>query len=693
MVAMTEGNEVSPRSPRIAIGVDVGGTFTDCILIDGDGEEVRLIKVPSRADGPDKAVANGVERLVQDSARTPGMVDHFGHGTTVATNTVIEETGAQVGIIVTEGFRDTLFLRRVRFPRPTNMNGPLPSQLVRRRHVVEVSERMNVHGDVLAPVDVDAAMEAARWLIEEQGVSAIAVCFLHAYKNPAHEEAVRQAIEAAYPQVYVSCSASVSPRPREYERFMTTVMNAYVGERMRRYLYALHQRARDTGLGAAPLVTRSNGGILNIETAGQLPVHTMLSGPAAGVVGARHCAEEAGFGRVITWDMGGTSLDVAVIDGNIRYTEEASVGEHPLFVPTVDVISIGAGGGSIAWVDPVGMLHVGPRSAGANPGPACYGRGGSEPTLTDAYVALGIIDPVNFASSELKLDPAKSLEALTKLGDRLGMSALAAAEAILEVATAQIQAKCMPLLARYGIDPEEYALLPYGGAGPTHAFIYARAAGIRRLIVPLYPGLLCAIGTVIADLRFDAPKRVEIALDAMEEGAFNALLDELGEQALASLKAQRVGVRDIDIVRSASMRYIGQSFELEIDLSPGRVSREDARQAFLRGYHARYGYSDPKAPIEIVSVVAHAIGHTLKPRLTPRVGPSEGIRSYARRLYQNGRWIDATAVARDSLRPGDRLSGPLVVDQSDTTTFVPAGFEIRVDEHLNLIGEMIDEAV
>lgn len=693
MVAMTEGNGVSPRSPRIAIGVDVGGTFTDCILIDGDGEEVRLIKVPSRADEPDKAVAEGVERLVQGTARTPDMVDHFGHGTTVATNTVIEETGAQVGIIVTEGFRDTLFLRRVRFPRPTNMNGPLPSQLVRRRHVVEVAERMDVHGNVLVPVDVNAAIEAARWLIEEQGVSAIAVCFLHAYRNPAHEEAVRQVIEAAYPQVYVSCSANVSPRPREYERFMTTVMNAYVGERMRRYLYALHERARDTGLGAAPLVTRSNGGILNIETAGQLPVHTMLSGPAAGVVGARHCAEEAGFSRIITWDMGGTSLDVAVMDGNIRYTEEASVGEHPLFVPTVDVISIGAGGGSIAWVDPVGMLHVGPRSAGANPGPACYSRGGTEPTLTDAYVALGIIDPVNFASSELKLDPAKSLEALAKLGDRLGMSPLAAAEAILEVATAQIQAKCMPLLARYGIDPEEYALLPYGGAGPTHAFIYARAAGIQRLIVPLYPGLLCAIGTVIADLRFDAPKRVEIALDAMEEDSFNGLLDDLGEQALASLKAQRVGVRDIDIVRSASMRYVGQSFELEIDLSSGRVGREDARQAFLRGYHARYGYSDPKAPIEIVSVVAHAIGHTLKPRLTPRVGPSQGIRSYPRRLYQNGRWIDATAVARDSLRPGDRMRGPLVVDQSDTTTFVPAGFEIRVDEHLNLIGEMIDEAI
>jgi N-methylhydantoinase A len=474
---------------------------------------------------------------------------------------------------------------------------------------------------------------------------------------------------------------------------MTTVMNAYVGERMRGYLVALQAKSGEVGLGARPLVTRSNGGILNIETAGKMPVHTMLSGPAAGVVGARYCAERAGFKRIITWDMGGTSLDVAVMDGNIRHTEEASVGEHPLFVPTVDVISIGAGGGSIAWVDPVGMLHVGPRSAGAKPGPACYGRGGTEPTLTDAYVALGIIDPANFADGELPLNRENSMAALTRLGEKLGMSALAAGEAVLEVATAQIQTKCMPLLARYGIDPDEYALLPYGGAGPTHAFLYAKAAGIRRLVVPLFPGLLCALGTVIADLRFDAPRRVEIALDTMDEDAFNAMLAELGDRAVADLQSQRVKVRDIDVVRSASMRYVGQSFELEIDLPEDRIDCASAKAAFLEGYQARYGYSDPNAPIEIVSVVAHAIGHTPKPNLVARVEAAPKTERNTRPIYHGGRWVDAEAMQRTSLRPGDHIRGPAVIDQADTTTFVPPGFDVRVDEQLNLIGELIDDAV
>jgi N-methylhydantoinase A len=683
----------SAPSPAVAIGVDVGGTFTDCILIRDGGGGIELTKVPSRADAPNAAVMEGFFRLLRDGEVAPGAVDHFGHGTTVATNTVIEESGARVGVLVTAGFRDALFLRRVRFPRPANMNGPLPTQLLPRRHVIEVTERVDVDGNVLAPIDLQAAVAAGRRLVEDEGISAIAVCFLHAYRNPAHEMAVKEALQTAFPEIFVTVSSEVSPRPREYERFMTTVMNAYVGERMRRYLTALECETRQSGVAARTLVTKSDGGILNTETAGAYPVQTMLSGPAAGVVGAYYCARAAGLEKIITWDMGGTSLDVAVIDGRIRYTEEASIGEHALFIPTVDVISIGAGGGSIAWIDAVGMLHVGPRSAGANPGPACYGRGGAEPTLTDAYVALGIIHPARFANGEMTLDRQRSLDALERLGERLELDALSTAEAMLEIATAQIQTKCMPLLARYGIDPEEYALLPYGGAGPTHAFLYAKSVGIRRLIVPLFPGLLCALGTIIADLRFDVPSRVEMKLDAMDEDDFNRDLDDLGAQALDRLRAQRVHVLRTEVVRSAFMRYVGQSFDLEITLPPGRVTRETARAAFLAGYRARYGYCDERARVEIVSVVAHAIGETPKPALIHGLTATEGTRErYERQIYSEGRWIKATALARKGLRPGDRFQAPVLIDQADTTTYVPAGFTITIDDNLNILGELVDGA-
>ncbi len=689
----TPSGDGTAGTKSLAIGIDVGGTFTDCILIREGGHEIQLIKVPSRANGQDEAAMEGVRHLLGQSGAAPEAVDHFGHGTTVATNTVIEETGAKVGVLTTAGFRDALFLRRVRFPRPANMNGSLPTQLVQRRHVLEIEERIDAQGRVLVPVDLAGAVEAARRLVESEGLSAIAICFLHAYKNPDHEEAVKAAVQRALPHVFVACSSEVSPRPREYERFMAVVLNAYVGERMRRYLTNLDTRTVEAGLGARALVTKSDGGILNIETAGRFPVHTMLSGPAAGVVAAHHYALEAGREKIITWDMGGTSLDVAVVDGRIRYTEEANIGEYPLFIPTIDVISIGAGGGSIAWIDSVGMLHVGPRSAGANPGPACYGRGGVEATLTDAYVALGIVNPANFADGGMRLDRDRSLEALETLGRRLGLDALATAESIIDVATAQIQTKCMPLLARYGIDPEEYTLLPYGGAGPTHAFIYAKAAGIRRLIIPLFPGLLCALGTVIADLRFDAPKRMEVMLEGMDEDAFNQELAALARQATTQLHQQRVPVERVDVVYSAAMRYSGQSFELEVTLDPERVTRANARAAFLARYQARYGYSDPEAPAEIVSVVAHAIGHTAKPRLQPPTkAVAEGDRVYRRRVYTGGEWVESEAISRDRLAPGDRFAGPFLIDQADTTTFVPAGFKIEIDAHMNILGELTDGA-
>jgi len=459
---------------------------------------------------------------------------------------------------------------------------------------------------------------------------------------------------------------------------------------MRRYLSAFRDEATARGVAAAALVTRSNGGIMNVDTAGRFAVQTMLSGPAAGVVGALYFAKAAGFERIIAWDMGGTSLDVSVIDGRLRHTEEARIGDFPLFIPTLDVMSIGAGGGSLGWVDPSGMLHVGPRSAGADPGPACYGRGGTEPTLTDAYVALGIIDPGHFANGELAVDGALALAALERLGARLGLSALGMAEAMIEVATAQIQTRFMPLIARYGIDPADYALFPYGGAGPMHCFLFAKAAGIDRVVVPLFPGLLCAWGTIIADLRYEVPKTTHIALAAFDEEAFDREIGALDREALAWLREQGVPTTAQHVLRLAHARYVGQSFELEIPLPAGRVTAAEIRHIFVERYQARYGYSDPDGPIEIVSLVSQGIGSTAKPSAMPRLRrPRAGAAAGTRDVYISGAWRRIPALDREAVAPGTVYEGPLVIDQSDTTTFVPEGFRVSVDPHRNLIGERI----
>ena len=681
---------VPPVSTTASIGIDVGGTFTDCVLIDETDGTVELTKVPTVRANPAQSVIDGIARLLERSRIAAGDVRRLGHGTTVATNTVIEETGARVGVLVTEGFRDILALARVRFPRPTDINGALPRHLVSRRQVREVRERMGADGTVVTPVDTEQAVRAVGELIEECGITALAISFLHSYKNDAHERAVCRAVAAAYPGLFVSSSAEVSPRPREYERSLTTVMNSYVGERMRDYLSTFHDEAAARGIAASPLVTRSNGGIMNVDTAGRFAVQTMLSGPAAGVVGALHFAQASGFDRIIAWDMGGTSLDISVIDNRLRHTEEARIGDFPLFIPTLDVMSIGAGGGSLGWVDPSGMLHVGPRSAGADPGPACYDKGGQEPTLTDAYVALGIIDPARFADGELTLERDLALEALTRLGAQLGLSELGTAEAMIEVATAQIQTRFMPLIARYGIDPADYVLFPYGGAGPMHCFVFAKAAGIDRVVVPLFPGLLCAWGTIIADLRYEVPKAVDINIAELDEEPFNRMVAELDDQALAWLRQQGVPTTAHHVIRLAHARYVGQSFELEIPLPGGRITPAEIRRTFVERYHARYGYSDPSGPIEIVSLISQGVGTTTKPSTLPRLPhPRTGTHAGTREVFITGAWRKIAAIDREVLEPDRIYEGPLVIDQSDTTTFVPEGFRVSIDAHRNIVGERI----
>ena len=684
--------------PSYRLGIDIGGTFTDFSLLDETSGELRVLKTASVPRKPATAVFDGIRRLTVEGAVRPADITYFIHGTTLAVNTVIERNGAHSALLLTEGFRDMLNIGRHRIPDVFNFFTQLPVALIPRTRVIGIPERCLADGRVLQPVD-EAAVRAAVTRLLGDGVEAFAVCFLHAYKNPVNEQRVRRLIEEGAPGAYVSISSELWPQMREYERALVAVMNAYVGRKMAGYFADLEGGLRDLGLRAPILTTKSNGGVMNAREAGERPVETLLSGPAAGVIGASFVARSAGLERVITLDMGGTSADVAIVDGEPRYSTENHVGDFPVIMPAIDVTSIGAGGGSIAWTDSDGVLKVGPRSAGANPGPACYGLGGTSATVTDAYVSLGIIDPRRFLGGNIPLDPELARLAVGGLGRALGLGVRAAAEAILQVATSQMYATLIPLLARKGVNLDDFALLTFGGAGPTHGFLLAREVGIRRIVVPRHPGVLCATGSLVADVRREFVRTIHGALVRGKAGGLLGAMRDgflaLSEVGRAWLEAQRLEFATTAVLWTADVRYLGQSFELTIPLTDavlGDESGQGLRDRFQEHYRSVYGYTDEQADIEILDIRTSAVGVTRKPPVAG-AGPSSiaGGRAPGRReVFCDGQALEALVLDRDALTSGVAFSGPAVVEQYDTTTFVPPGFRVVVDAHGNLIGEAGD---
>ena len=469
------------------------------------------------------------------------------------------------------------------------------------------------------------------------------------------------------------------------------MVNAHVGGRMRTYFERLEAGLRGLGRWQAPVLSmRSNGGVMTARSAGELPVHTLFSGPASGVMGAAWVARQAGWDRVITLDMGGTSADVSVVAGGPSYSTEAMVGEFPVIMPSIDISSIGAGGGSIARVDAGGLLKVGPQSAGSDPGPACYGRGGVEPTVTDAYVTLGILDPARFLGGDLPLDPDRAHAALDALGRDLQMDRHRAAWAMLEVATANMYAQLTPLLARHGVDPREYAFLPYGGAGPTHIFLLAREVSISRVVVPPLPGALCALGCLVADLRADFVASIQRESTRLPPAELEAAFQALEARAREWVEREGLPVARRELVRSAEMRYKGQSFEIAVPMPDGPIGDlGPVLAAFHRAYEQAYGYVDRKAPVELVDLRLQVVGAVPRPAPPPpaAVVPRALGAPGTRRVYLDGGFVEAGVYQRGDLRPGDTFAGPAVVEQYDTTTLVPAGFRVSVDAWGNLIGE------
>jgi N-methylhydantoinase A len=677
---------------RYRLGIDIGGTFTDFSLLDETTGELSGFKSPTVPADPGQGVLDGLRALVRERALDPGSIAYLVHGTTIAINTVIQRNGAPLGLLVTAGFGDVLEIQRLRLPSPVNFTATRPAPLIPRYRVGEVSERILADGTVDTALDRDELLREATRLVEREGVEALVVSFINAYRTPSHEAEARKVLAERFPGVHVTCSHEIWPQIREYERTMVAILSAYVRPRVDRYLERLERELAGAGVRVPLYITKSNGGVTTARDARQATAETMLSGPASGVIGATSVCVPAGYRNLITFDMGGTSADIALVrDGRPVYSTEETVGDFPIVMPVVCVSSIGAGGGSIAWLDPVGVLKVGPRSAGADPGPACYGRGGTEPALSDAFLVCGFLNPENFVGGRLRLHPDRAAAALTPLGEALGLDVDAAAEAVIEVATSNMYVAFSNVLARHGLDPRDFALVAFGGAGPVEACFLAEEFHIPRVIVPPSPGTLCAQGAMTADVKSDYVKTLHRRLSLTPGQLLAAECAELSARARRWLAEDAPAVSSHTLTYSADLRYVGQAFQVEVPIDPAWLE-DGTTERLGAAFHARhehlYAHADRAAEVELIDLRATITGATSKPEFRPvPVGHGAAVPAGRRPIHYRKRRYDAGVYRRRDLRAGQHVDGPAIVEQEDTTTLVPAGFRATVDALGNLVIE------
>jgi N-methylhydantoinase A len=678
------------------IGVDSGGTFTDICLFDERTGRLAVWKVASTPADPSHAVAQGVGEALARVAARAGDVSYFGHGTTVATNALIQHSGAPTGLITSGGFRDLLEIGRQKRPDLYDLQADKPPVLVERRLRHEVPERLRYDGRVETPLD-EAAVRTAVRVLRDAGVVAVAICFLYSFLDPAHEQAARRIVTEEFPDAFVCVSHEVAPEFREYERLSTTVVNACLGPIMAFYIRGVADRLAVLGVTANPYLTQSNGGVIGFDMAARLPVRTVLSGPSTGVVGAQITARLAGARDVITFDMGGTSTDVGLLQGGeARLARETVVHGYPIKAPMLDIHTVGAGGGSIAFVDTGGLLKVGPRSAGADPGPACYDRGNDEPTVTDANVVLQTLNPSCLLGGRMKVRQDLARAAIDRLAAKLGRDALGTADGIIAVVTANMARAIRVISVQRGHDPRDYTLVAIGGAGPLHAARLAAELDIRRVLVPRNPGILCAMGLLQADLRADFAATRLMALSLAASGDIETIIGELrrrceGWFAEAGIEpgARRIGF-------SVDMRYAGQNYELSVPLAAGPITTAtiDGLAAGFEAVHRRlYGFVAEDEPVQLVTFRAEAIGIVPKAEIRPATDTSLDPQAaqFGRRdvwLREEGGFVSCPLYDRDRLRAGNRIAGPAIVEQMDATTLIPPGSVATVDPYLNLLLEL-----
>jgi N-methylhydantoinase A len=702
--------------PRLRVASDVGGTFTDNLAYDEAAKRVTVAKVPTTPENRALGTVQGLRRALTLQGRQGGDVAYVGHGMTTATNAVIQRRGGRTAFITNEGFRDLLLIGRQNRPSLYDIRRTRPEPLVAREDCHPVRGRLDPAGQEITPLDEDGLRQIAERLRADR-VEAVAICLLHAYANPAHERRAKAILDEELPGIPVCISTDILAEFREYERASTVVLNAYLLPVMERYLASLTDLLADPaqGLGLARdvpvMVMEASGGLMTVATARDKPVHTVLSGPAGGVVASAHVAKLSGFADIITLDMGGTSTDISLVLGAVpQVTREASLAGAPIRIPIIDINAIGAGGGSIAWIDEGGALRVGPHSAEAVPGPACYGRGGTEPTVTDANLVLGRFSTDTRLGGELALDPDAAARAIQdRIAGPLGLDLTAAAAGILRVANATMTRGIRVVSVERGHDPRRLTLVPFGGAGPMHGSPLARELTIPRLLVPPTPGILCALGMLIADLRHDLVRTHLAAHAGLSAEAARAVFEPMLEEAQRLLAADRVPAERQRIEMRVDMRYIGQSYELPIPLpSPasgggsGWGLAEADWGALAPAFHAeharRFGHSDPAGPVELVSFAVIATGLIDTPELPrPATGghqPPEEARHGTRRVYfetagpGGGEWRHCPVWWRDALLAGNQIAGPAIVEEVSATTVLYPGDHARVDAVGSLIVEV-----
>ena len=671
----------------MVVGCDVGGTFTDLILLDENSGDVRVAKVPTTVQNQ----ALGVLAAIDAAAVSPGDLDLIVHGTTTATNALLERKFARCGLITTRGFRDVLELGRRTRPNPYGMHGQF-HPLIDRPLRLEVAERVDASGQVLIPLDEDDVRRAANELLE-LGCESLVIHFLHAYVNPDHERRAKAIVAQMWPNAYITLGSDVLPSYREFERGVAAAVNACIQPVMTRYLSRLSEVLEQRGYARELLVMQGNGGTVSSRVVTDRAINTVMSGPASGVIAAAFTGVRCGFPNVITYDMGGTSSDVGLVQGGIPEVSSERELEYgmPIHVPMVDVHSIGAGGGSIASIDDAGILQVGPQSAGATPGPICYGRGGTQPTITDANLILGRLN----ADTLLAVDPQLSIAAVRErihqvVGKPLELDASQAAAAILQIANHRMAGAVRLVSLGRGYDPRDFALFAFGGAGPLHAVALAKELAIPKVLIPARPGITNAIGCVMADVRHDFVSSVNQRLSEID---MDELRDTLQGQVAAgklALQRERIDIADLTVVHSAEMQFEGQSHLLKIPIAASTISRESLQSAFDEVYFKRFKLRLPQVRAMLITVHTGVIGRREPISLASllevqaRASSVDAARTGTRQVWFDG-WLDTPIYARHRLPLGAAFNGPAILEQLDTTTVIEPNNEVQVDEVGNLI--------
>ncbi|WP_456265796.1 MULTISPECIES: hydantoinase/oxoprolinase family protein [unclassified Bacillus (in: firmicutes)] len=672
------------------LGIDIGGTFTDLSLINEATGELTELKTPTVTDDPAQGIINGLN-LLKKRGVDLSNIQYLVHGMTIGLNTLLQRKGADLALFVTEGFQDILSLQRLRLPIPYDFNSRLPEPLIPRKHVYPISERLIHDGTIKNPLHLQQLDDAVQHVISKN-LAGIVISFLHSYQNPVHELQAKAYINHHYPQLEVLTSSELWPQMREYERTVMSVVNLYIQPKVKQYLQTLKSRLKEEGVPISPYITQSNGGLMDAESAATSPVKTLFSGPAAGVIGAARIAASASEPNLITFDVGGTSADISIIqNGQPTMAQSNQLSGFPIILPSVAMYSIGAGGGSVAWIDQGGLLKAGPESVGSNPGPASYGKG-EKAALTDAFLICGYLNQERFAGGHLQLQLSAAKKAFQPIADQLNKTVEEAADQLIQVAVANMYTELSNVMEQQGFDPRDFSLLAFGGAGPVVANFLAREIHAKNVIVPPSPGTLCALGALTADFIHDAVLSKKICLQDYSINQLKQDYEKLSRKATDWVSQQDIQhINQTSILLLADARYQGQAFEIELPLSIDWLKQEQDIHQLIEAFHKlhqqQYGHRDDQANIEFTHLRVRVIGETPPLPFSPvHESSGQSLKPYEyRRIFIEEKEYEAPVYNRDTLSVGSIVNGPAVIEQDDTTTLILPNWAGSIDPSGNLV--------